>query len=113
MRRVTHCACHATQFLGPEQARPKATAGQRWGLGAWQSFVHCQDFSLGPRLWKNRRFPPPPGFEVACLTDWRAALGWLWGGFGGALVEPWWSLGGALVEPWGGFVVALYSGVYA
>jgi hypothetical protein len=41
------------------------------------------------------------------------ALGWLWCGLGGALVEPWWSLGGALVEPWGGFEVAMYSGVYA
>src|ERR1035441_8287656 len=30
----------------------------------------------------------------------RDGLGWLWCGFGGALVGPWWSLGGALVEPW-------------
>src|ERR1039458_8100959 len=41
-----------------------------------------------------------PGFEVA--------LGWLWCGLGGALVEPWWSLGGALVWLWCGFGVALW-----
>jgi hypothetical protein len=48
------------------------------------------------------------------------ALGWLWGGLGGALGWPWWSLGVALVEPWGGFGGALgwlwgalYTGVYA
>ena len=31
--------------------------------------------------------------SALCLVP---SLGWLWGGLGGALVEPWWSLGGAL-----------------
>ena len=52
--------------------------------------------------WANRRLARP-----GLVRRLEVALGWLWGGFGVALVEPWWSLGGALVEPWCGFGVAL------
>ena len=69
--------------------------------------------------WANRRLARP-----GLVRRLEVALGWLWGGFGVALVEPWWSLGVALVWPWCGLGVALvwpwcglgvalYSGVYA